>query len=558
MKKILLILPIFLCFEFLFAQKNGNFFSSLESCGKSDRIKLASTINYRAVVALDTASSTMALNELATFAKQKDDIELQILQTLLKGEYYFNTLNNLSKKYFTDGLALAKKYNYKNLEAQAYHDMGMQYYRDSKYNMAFEYLLKGNYIMKDFGYANYPIISRYLFDLANVYYQFGDFEKSKKLLEEAIKYPSPNLKYGIKIYNTLGLCYREQGNLKPAAQSFIETISLSKEAQENVWIGIASGNLGSVYYKLKQYNDAIPLCQTDYRLSYQSKEFQSAATTLCLLADIYMKKNNLDSAKYFLTEASSLVSRVNDPANYRTYYSKKADYSKITKDFGNACKYLDSTNFYSTSLVKRDFANIKAKAEQKSAVDKYLADLQLLESKKQIQVLTRNGIIIGMALMLIIAALILKKQKMKRANEHDKLLNATEQLNFYVESVKEKNSLINQFEDQLQNINLQHSNEEYIAQLQNYTILTEDDWNEFRRLFEKVHVNFFVKLKQRYPALTQSEVRLMSLIKLNLARKEMADMLGISPDSVKKTRQRIKKRINLDENMDLEEIVFSI
>ena len=39
----------------------------------------------------------------------------------------------------------------------------------------------------------------------------------------------------------------------------------------------------------------------------------------------------------------------------------------------------------------------------------------------------------------------------------------------------------------------------------------------------------------------------MALIKLDLSKKEMAEMLGTFPDSIKKTRQRMVKKLNLSD-----------
>ena len=460
--------------------------------------------------------------------------------------------------YFDKALQIATKKGLHNLKAQALHDIGLQLNREGNYNEAFAHLLKANYQMKDYGYANYPAIARYLCELGEVYWQFGDYEKSRKFLEEAERFSAPNATYGIKISNTLGLCNRELGDLVAAKENFINTIALAKKVGARAWIGIGTGNLGSIYFKLKQYDDAIPLLNVDYNLSLQSREHQSAFTTLCMLAEIYLTKNNINSAGVFLKKATNLLGIVNDPINYRSYYFAQAGYYKLNNAYQQAFRCLDSANYYSRLLTKRDLANIKSKAEQKAAVEKYFSDIELIESRQKIAVITRNAIIGALILFLIITILIVRNLWWRRRNDKQKLVNATEQLNLYVESIKEKTNLIQQFEDKLKSIDLQSRQSENIAELQNYTILTENDWNEFKRLFEKAHSNFFVKLKQRYPGLTQSEVRLMALIKLNLGKKEMADMLGISPDSVKKTRQRIKKKISPEENADLEEIAFSI
>jgi DNA-binding CsgD family transcriptional regulator len=100
--------------------------------------------------------------------------------------------------------------------------------------------------------------------------------------------------------------------------------------------------------------------------------------------------------------------------------------------------------------------------------------------------------------------------------------------------------------------------EEIATRLKHYSILTEDDWNEFRTLFEKVQIGFFDKLKQQFPDLTPSEQRLLALMKLKLSKREMAGMLGIAPDSIKKTRQRIRKKINVMDDVALEELVAAL
>ena len=81
------------------------------------------------------------------------------------------------------------------------------------------------------------------------------------------------------------------------------------------------------------------------------------------------------------------------------------------------------------------------------------------------------------------------------------------------------------------------------------------DWENFSHLFDKVHTGFLVKLKEKFPHLTPAEVRLLSLTRLKLSTKEMASMLGVSADTIKKTRQRLRKKIDLAEDQSLEDIV---
>lgn len=55
--------------------------------------------------------------------------------------------------------------------------------------------------------------------------------------------------------------------------------------------------------------------------------------------------------------------------------------------------------------------------------------------------------------------------------------------------------------------------------------------------------------------MTEAEERLFLLLKLDLTRNEIASILGISPDSVKKTRSRLRKRLMLEQRESLQEFV---
>ncbi len=86
----------------------------------------------------------------------------------------------------------------------------------------------------------------------------------------------------------------------------------------------------------------------------------------------------------------------------------------------------------------------------------------------------------------------------------------------------------------------------------NQRILTPADWSAFKIYFEKAFPGYLLRLRNAHPKLTEAEERLFLFIKLKLTNKEAAAILGISADSVKKTRTRLRKRLGIHENIDLE------
>ena len=99
---------------------------------------------------------------------------------------------------------------------------------------------------------------------------------------------------------------------------------------------------------------------------------------------------------------------------------------------------------------------------------------------------------------------------------------------------------------------------EALNELRLSAILTDKDWEEFRNRFEKVHGGFLQRLRLKLPDLSPAEIRFMALAKLQLNNKEMGSILGISPDSIRTIRYRLRKKLQLEEEGSMEELIGSI
>ena len=60
---------------------------------------------------------------------------------------------------------------------------------------------------------------------------------------------------------------------------------------------------------------------------------------------------------------------------------------------------------------------------------------------------------------------------------------------------------------------------------------------------QQVHKNFESDVKSRYPEVTSNDLRLMSLMRMNLSSKEIASLLNVSQEGVKKARYRLRKKM---------------
>lgn len=82
-------------------------------------------------------------------------------------------------------------------------------------------------------------------------------------------------------------------------------------------------------------------------------------------------------------------------------------------------------------------------------------------------------------------------------------------------------------------------------------ISSEDEWAIFQTNFDRIHENFFIKLKERYPDLTPGDLRLCALLRLNMPTKDMARMQNLSIRGVEAARYRLRKKLDLPEGLNL-------
>ena len=85
----------------------------------------------------------------------------------------------------------------------------------------------------------------------------------------------------------------------------------------------------------------------------------------------------------------------------------------------------------------------------------------------------------------------------------------------------------------------------------NFELQDEDNWQQLNLYFDQVNHNFTEKLLKAFPHLTQNDLRVCILVKLNLSIKEMAALLNVSVQGIEKSKYRLKKRLNLNSEDDL-------
>lgn len=87
-------------------------------------------------------------------------------------------------------------------------------------------------------------------------------------------------------------------------------------------------------------------------------------------------------------------------------------------------------------------------------------------------------------------------------------------------------------------------------------ISTEQDLQIFETNFNQVHEEFLKKLITNYPNLTPSDLKLAAYLRMNLSTKEIAQLFNITNRSVELKRYRLRKKLDLDTEVNLGEFMM--
>ncbi|AZQ65566.1 hypothetical protein EI427_25470 [Flammeovirga pectinis] len=137
--------------------------------------------------------------------------------------------------------------------------------------------------------------------------------------------------------------------------------------------------------------------------------------------------------------------------------------------------------------------------------------------------------------------------------EHQTLAIRNEQLIKYAEEISRKNEFLKQVSDGLSLIKNKTAGA-WVKRIEN-EMNNEKKNFIFYQLFSELHQDFIKKLNEDYPQLTSHDHRLISLIRFNLTNQEIANIMNITNRSVIMNRYRLRKKMELDGEIDLDKFI---
>ncbi len=235
---------------------------------------------------------------------------------------------------------------------------------------------------------------------------------------------------------------------------------------------------------------------------------------------------------------------------------KKGNYKKALTYFEAKTKVQDSIYSKEKTNAFSYYQTLYETERKEKEIVARETDIKILEQEKTIEESKTRTLVslLGGLIVLVFGVIYFYRQRANQLKE--KLAFRKKELTIFTEELLNKSREHDILRDELTLLKIEQVAEEKLDKLQELVsskILTADDWKEFKFKFEKVYPNFLVKARLNN-SLTNAEERLLTLEKLNLKTSEIADVLGVSSDSVVKNRYRLRKKLGLSKSTPITEI----
>ncbi|MEL0456974.1 tetratricopeptide repeat protein [Flavobacteriaceae bacterium SZ-1-7] len=450
---------------------------------------------------------------------------------------------------------------------------------------------------------------------STIYMDMGDFKSAMEASLNASRVLDtivPENKIGKAIaLADIGRIEMLRGNYNDAMKPLTESLDAFKVLNNERWIATMYIEIGNLYWYLEDYDKSLESYEQSLALGRKMNRNDYVASNLSNMAGIYSKRGDHKKALELLMESHAITQKIGSANNLiisfneiGDAYFRNGNYKNAITNHSQAIRLADSmdiidlledgyskrskayekTGNYITALEdQRQYqifhdsifnqATAKQIDELKAQYENEKKEQQILLQKNEIDLLKQKGeidflykVLLGFGLLFSLIGFYAVKQKLKRSKiekekvdlelEYKKKELTTHALhlakkNEVLEDLKQKAQAFKDSENSIKGYN-------QLIRTINFDLKDDNNWENFSKYFQEVHKDFNSNVKQKFPDVTPNELRLMSLLKMNLSSKEIASILNISQEGIKKARYRLRKKLDISTEDSLKDLVFSL
>ncbi len=509
---------------------------------------------------------------------------------------FTQSINSQNQKLINvDNKLVEYKENNTIISADILSSIGYQYWVQGNYQEALRYLLISK--KKHKANKNYKGVASTTLHIGLIYADLKEHNKALREYSKAIQLFSD-----LKLTNDIATTFIKIATILIEQSKHIEALEYLNSALEihtknNFIYGIAEihNRLNLIYINKNDLDQASYHIHESIRLSKKIEDTYGLTSSMILLGKTLRLKGNLDEAEYILKtglqnakennlkkqelsayqELKKLKTIMNQPQQALLFYNNYVKLKDTLFDYKKS-KEIAFLEFKNTLEQTNTKVTILEKEYDKKKIINYTLITSILliiissyivlfmnkkRSEKEIEFAMKEQDILKSENSL--AQKSIQNEKLKKKELEEQLEFKNKQLTSYTFNFEQKNEIINKIQGIVKHLDEVSSSEkkELILKLKNLAeenLYIDKNWENYRNYFEEAKIGFHAKLKLRHQNLKANDLKMCSLIRLNLNIKETASILGISPGSLKTARHRLRKKLELNPKQKIIDYLISL
>ncbi len=417
-------------------------------------------------------------------------------------------------------------------------------------------------------------------------------------------------------YTTIGNLYNYIIDDENSIKYQKKALEIGRKLNDKAAIATNLNNLGNSHYFIKKYDESLKYLFESLKISEELKRNGSIAITTFIIGRLYVETNRITKGMDYLNRSihysqnivknplyhvwglnglTTAYIKLNKPkeaielsnqsihiansiGNIDDLYLAYQNKTKALKLLGNYKKALENHKLYKnvydsvynmakTKEIQRLTKNFETKEKEQQIVLQE-NEIDLLEQKNKVSKLQKSLLTGGLFLALGFIAFgfygfrqRIKRNKLEKEKVDAELTFKRKELTTHALHLAKKNEVLESLklkaEEFKKSEDIQQGYQQLIRTI-DFDLKDDNNWENFSKYFQEVHTNFNSNVKQRFPNVTANELRLMALLKMNLSSKEIANILNISQEGIKKARYRLRKKLDISTEDSLQDLILSL
>lgn len=488
---------------------------------------------------------------LAEEIQQKENALTSIAYQINLAKYYANeesVRNQKSDELFNQAIEASKALEDSGVLVFALAQRGHYYYRMRKISLAMPDMVEAVFLLERYPDIQPPFEQKVYKQVGFFLGTIGDFEKANRFLRRSLALTEPTeMSEQASLLDNIGFYTLQTKDTSQALHYFEQAQLLAEHARDTLRQAKILGNRALIAWGKGEREQALEYLRKDIVISDTEGDSLNTLYATNILGEFLLEEGEVAEAKYYLRRIQPFAEKHRNLIVHRNTLHQLL--LKIALAEGD-----EETEFNQRRLLynMQDSLNLfdgeNVTKQTRWQADKEIIAERLAQSNYEYAMeKQKNVFLTGLTIGILVLLGVFYWITYNRDQKEKKLF---QQHMKEIETVADKQTKQPQIHQALSTTtSLTHNNairqigRDKLQQLLASNLITDESWRKFKRTFSGVYPDIYQELMTRFPELSESNLRIAILQKLDLSNDEISDLLGVTQGAIKKSKQRLRKKM---------------